>query len=77
MDARKKLLGYANALLLALVPWTQISKTVAQRVPLDAGSLVLAGAAGVAVVLAFFAINTAACRCGRRTWTGAFCCYVM
>ncbi|KIZ05282.1 hypothetical protein MNEG_2671 [Monoraphidium neglectum] len=62
VDARKKYLTYSNALLLALVPWTQISKAVAQRVPLEAGSLLVAAAAGVGVHLAFLALNIGACR---------------
>ncbi|KAI8472893.1 MAG: putative sodium bile acid cotransporter [Monoraphidium minutum] len=68
VDARRKYLAYANALLLALVPWTQISAAVASRMPLSAGSLLGAGAAAVGVHFAFLALNTAACR---RVWIGA------
>jgi len=77
VDARKKLLTYSNALLLALVPWTQVSKTVARGIALDAGSLALVAAAGVAVHLAFLALNVGACRCGhfgRGKGYRAACC---
>lgn len=61
VDARHKPLARLSAVLLALVPWTQVSKTVAQGVLVAPGSLALALVAGISVHLVFLALNTAAC----------------
>ena len=61
IDARRRELAYLAALLLALVPWTQVSRTVADGVALAPASLALVGAAGVGVHLCFLALNTVAC----------------
>jgi predicted Na+-dependent transporter len=63
IDANKPALARLSAVLLALVPWTQVSKTVSQGVALPLGPLLLAAAAGVAVHLAFLTLNISACRC--------------
>ncbi|GBF95580.1 sodium metabolite cotransporter, chloroplastic-like [Raphidocelis subcapitata] len=61
VDARRRNLAYGSAVLLAIVPWTQVSATVAGGAGVGGGALALALAGGVAVHLAFLALNSAAC----------------
>ena len=60
VDKRKKLLAMLSASLLAMVPWMQISKAVADRVTVQPSALLAAVAAGVGLHLAFLVFNSAA-----------------
>lgn len=71
IDARRKLMSYISAALLALVPWMQISKTASQQVALDVLGILGAAAAGVAIHAAFLAANFTACRLLRLGGEGA------
>lgn len=49
-----------SAVLLAMVPWMQISKAVADHVAVQPAALLAAVSAGVAIHLVFLAFNMAA-----------------
>ena len=60
VDSRKKALAILSASLLAMVPWMQISKAVADRVAVQPGALIAAVAAGVGIHLLFLGFNISA-----------------
>ena len=62
VDGGKPALARACALLLALVPWTQVSRVVAAGIALTPQALLLSAAAGLGIHLAYLALNAAACR---------------
>ncbi|GBF96502.1 hypothetical protein Rsub_09844 [Raphidocelis subcapitata] len=62
IDARRKLMSYLNAAMLASVPWMQISKTASQSMAVDAAGVAATAAAAVGVHVLFLLVNTAACR---------------
>lgn len=57
VDSKKKALGMLSATLLAMVPWMQISKAVADEVRVQPGALVAAVLAGIAIHILFLAFN--------------------
>uniref|UniRef100_A0A383W3M5 Bile acid:sodium symporter n=1 Tax=Tetradesmus obliquus TaxID=3088 RepID=A0A383W3M5_TETOB len=62
IDSHKKQLSYANAALLASVPWMQISKTASQKMAVDLTGLAATAAAAIGMHALFLLVNTAACR---------------
>lgn len=62
VDNRKKQLAMLSATLLAMVPWMQISKAVADQVSVQPAALATAVAAGVAIHVVFLAFNMTAVR---------------
>ena len=62
VDANKKRMSYVSALLLATVPWMQVSKAVSQRLPLEPASLLAVAAAGLGIHGLYLLGNSAACK---------------
>ena len=60
VDGKKKQLAMLSATLLAMVPWMQISKAVANQVSVQPSALATAVAAGVAIHFLFLAFNMTA-----------------
>ena len=60
MDRNKKRLAILSAVLLAMVPWMQISRTVALGMQVSLGALAATVAAGVGIHLVYLAFNTVA-----------------
>lgn len=56
-NAHKKLLGRISAILLAAVPWMQVSRAVGAGVPLPPAQLAAAAAAGVALHCLLLVLN--------------------
>ncbi|KAL6782040.1 hypothetical protein ACKKBF_B10430 [Auxenochlorella protothecoides x Auxenochlorella symbiontica] len=57
--ARRRQLSYLSAGLLAFIPWMQISRAAAGRLPLGPGTLASAAATGLGIHLVFLATNVA------------------
>jgi sodium/bile acid cotransporter 7 len=62
VDANKKRMSYASAMLLATVPWMQVSKAVSQRLPLEPASLLAVAAAGLGIHGLYLLGNSGACQ---------------
>jgi sodium/bile acid cotransporter 7 len=62
VDANKKRVSYISAMLLATVPWMQVSKAVAQQLPLQPASLAAVAAAGLAIHGLYLLVNSTACQ---------------
>ena len=62
VDSNKRAMTLASACLLITVPWMQISKVAASGVAVSPGAVAAVVAAGVALHVAFLALNGAACR---------------
>lgn len=59
-DANKKRLGFLSGILLALVPWMQVSKAVKQNVHMPLKGLLAVVAAGAGIHCLMLAFNLAA-----------------
>ena len=60
VDKNKKQLGRLSAVLLAMVPWMQISKAVADQISVEPSSLAAAVVAGLLIHTVFLGFNLAA-----------------
>lgn len=62
VDSNKKQASVLSAMLLATVPWMQVSKAVSQQLPLEPAALLAVAAAGLLIHCLYLLFNTAACK---------------
>lgn len=55
--AHRRQLSYLSASLLAFIPWMQISRAAAGKLPLGPGTLASAAVTGLGIHLVFLAVN--------------------
>lgn len=62
IDMHRRQLAFVNAMLLASVPWMQVSKAASQHLGLDAAALVATALAALGLHITLLSVNTAGCR---------------